>query len=143
MGPGHEGEVINALDSLEAQTFRRWEAIVVNDTGDESPELDRLRKAYPFARFLNTVGKQGPGMARNLGVTVARAPFLMFLDADDWLYPQCMEKVLEGYAYQEGIVYFDYVGKALVDDIKKLAPDLQARVYHHDDGVSHNLRQTC
>lgn len=135
-GPGHEREVVNALDSLEAQTYRRWEAIVVNDTGAEGPAEEELLKTFPFVKYLTTAGGRGAGAARNLGATVARAPFLMFLDADDWLYPTCMQRVLEGYEYQEGIVYFDYVGKASVEDVTELAPDLQGRVYHHDDGVA-------
>ena len=139
VGPGHEEMLINALDSLEAQTYRKWEVVVVDDTGMgyENREVwDAIKKAYPFARFLLTTGQVGPGMSRNHGVRFSRAPFLMFLDADDWLYPQAMEKVLEGYAYQEAIIYFDYVGKALVDDVEKLAPDLQQRVYQHEDGIA-------
>jgi glycosyltransferase involved in cell wall biosynthesis len=34
VGPGHETALIDALDSLEAQTFRKWEVIVVWDRED-------------------------------------------------------------------------------------------------------------
>ncbi|KKK77511.1 hypothetical protein LCGC14_2852880, partial [marine sediment metagenome] len=39
--------------------------------------------------------KCGAGGARNLGVTISRAPFLLFLDADDWLDPNCIAEMLE------------------------------------------------
>jgi len=53
VGPGHENQAINALDSLEAQTFRRWEAIVVDDTdttGWYQKDYDIL-SAYPYIKY--------------------------------------------------------------------------------------------
>jgi glycosyltransferase involved in cell wall biosynthesis len=107
VGPGHENRVRDALDSLEAQTFRKWEAIVVwdCDTGVKAigstvdndkfsiivaanirPEIRAIAKSYPYIHHWTT-DKQGPGYARNRGAEIARAPFLVFLDADDTLYP--------------------------------------------------------
>ena len=34
VGPGHSRYLLEALDSIEAQTFRFWETIVINDTGE-------------------------------------------------------------------------------------------------------------
>ena len=36
VGNGHKQHVFNALDSLESQTMRKWEAIIVDDTNDNS-----------------------------------------------------------------------------------------------------------
>jgi len=52
VGPGHERVVINALDSLSAQTFRRWEAIAVWDADDNVPP--DLQTAYPYVRWIET-----------------------------------------------------------------------------------------
>ncbi|KKK75157.1 hypothetical protein LCGC14_2876560, partial [marine sediment metagenome] len=61
VGPGHEHVLRTALDSIEAQHFRNWEAIVVFDTGNEYyPEL---YAAYPYAKWGDTGGKRGPGYA--------------------------------------------------------------------------------
>jgi glycosyltransferase involved in cell wall biosynthesis len=127
VGPGHERDVINALDSLEAQTFRQWEAVVVDDTED----YDKLREtlmSFPYVRttaghdaftVASGVGLEarGAGFARNRGVEIARAPLLFFLDADDWLYPQALEKLLWAYGEAGGevAVYSDYVGLAVLD----------------------------
>jgi len=126
VGPGHWEYLIDALDSLEAQTFRQWEVIVVNDTGKDVPA--NLRETYPYVIWWHTK-KRGAGRARNIGVKKARAPFLLFLDADDYLEASCLELMLEAWKEGEAIIYSDYVGRAFIEDFSKLAPDLQERVY--------------
>jgi glycosyltransferase involved in cell wall biosynthesis len=131
VGPGHEYDLINALDSLEAQTYRKWEVICVNDTG-KSDWCSFYKTAYPYIRWVQYPRNHGTGYARNRGVDAARAPFIFYLDADDRLYPECLEKHLISWKENETIVYSDYVGKSTVDDINKLAPDLRGRVYRYD-----------
>jgi glycosyltransferase involved in cell wall biosynthesis len=132
VGPGHEHVLLDALDSLEAQTFPRWEAIVVDDSGELVQ--DRYEKAFPFVRWLRTPGhKFGAGYARNLGAKHARAPLLVFLDADDWLYPQALELMMGAWNERGEIIYTDYVGKATIDDPSKLAEDLRQRIYARDE----------
>jgi glycosyltransferase involved in cell wall biosynthesis len=75
----------------------------------------------------------GAGAARNLGAMFARAPFLVFLDADDWLYPECLMTMLQAWNMDEAIIYTDYVGKATVDDPSLLAEDLQKNLYQWDE----------
>lgn len=110
VGPGHEKEVANALDSLEMQTFRKWEVIVVFDTGNEYyPELFT---SYPYIRPVFS-SKKGAGFARNLGVKNARASLLFFLDADDVLSDsEALQKMLDAWNQQEAVIYSDYLGKA-------------------------------
>ena len=127
VGPGHEQTVIDALDSLEAQTFRKWEVIVVWTSTEPYPHM----AAYPYVRLLNAP-KLGAGEARNRGAAIARAPFLVFLDADDWLYPKALERMMQVWEEHGEIIFTDYVGKATVDDPRRLAPNLQERLYSWD-----------
>lgn len=131
VGPGHEQEVINALDSLEAQTFRKWEVIVVWDIPADTKEIYETGKSYPYIKsihnhskdksieyYAKTLGEwicQGAGCARNRGVEIARAPFLLFLDADDTLHPDCLQEMLEAWQYQQKIIYSNFVGHAFIE----------------------------
>lgn len=125
VGPGHEKEVANALDSLEMQTFRKWEAVVVWDNGPACVEdMHRLEKAYPYVGSIITNkagtgcrnGCAGAGTARNMGASIARAPLLFYLDADDVLAdPAALDKMLKAWNQQEAIIYGDYLGKAVWD----------------------------
>lgn len=144
VGPGHKSQVSNALDSLEAQSFRKWEAIVVDDTGDPDEKwsfdgVSNALAAYPYVKLIATPGKKGAGYARNRGAEIARAPFLLFIDADDWLYPEYLAKVFQQWEQTEGIIYTDYVGKATIpkmSDLDKLDPDLRKAVYHWENGIA-------
>jgi len=132
VGPGHADFLLDALDSLEAQTFGKWECLVIDDSGEGI--RNRYGTSFPWVRWMETPGSRfGAGYARNLGANSARAPLLLFLDADDWLYPEALEKMLDVWDQRGEIVYTDYVGKAIVEDRSKLAPDLQQRVHAYDE----------
>jgi glycosyltransferase involved in cell wall biosynthesis len=102
--PLHSVLVKDALDSLEMQTERFWEVIVVNDSGKP---LDLT--GYPFARVVNTDGALGSGYARNLGIQYARAPLVVFLDADDILLPEFLTRAIKAYQKTGAYVYTDWL----------------------------------
>lgn len=135
VGPGHEALLEDALDSLEAQTFRRWEAIVVWD--NESNWFGRYDKAYPYVHLANQditspFQPLGAGHSRNLGVKIARAPLLFFLDADDYLLPDCLSVLYRAHKDTGAAAYSDYAGMAYISDVAELAPDLQANIRAHE-----------
>ena len=136
VGPGHEGELLNVFDSLEAQTFRRWEVICVWDTGNPATS-ERYKAAFPYVRWLYT-DHRGPGYARNRGAEAARGAFVLFLDADDWLYPECLAKMLRIWQEEQAIVYTDYVGKAYIEDrdfLRKAGAEGRVRALLPDNEV--------
>lgn len=112
VGPGHEEMLIDALDSLEAQTFRKWEVIVVEDGNKIS---EKVKVAYPYVKWKDTDGQKGAGHARNLGVSFARASMLFYLDADDYLDPTCLEKMLNVWNEEGVAVYSNYYGLTILD----------------------------
>lgn len=96
-----------ALDSLLGQTFRNWEAVIITDTCELTPNILTV---YPFIEHYPNQGK-GVSEARNTGLAYARAPLVLFLDADDWLAPNALSKLVVKYSQSEGrYVYPDAVG---------------------------------
>ncbi|MEZ4458041.1 MAG: glycosyltransferase, partial [Gemmatimonadales bacterium] len=87
--------VDQTLASLRAQTRSDWEAIVVDD-GSTDKTLARLRAAASQDRRIRVLStaNRGAGTARNAALAWARADWITFLDADDWLAPTFMEKML-------------------------------------------------
>ena len=81
-----------AIESVLAQTFRDFELIVVDDaSSDHTPEVLR-RFADPRLRvFQNSVNL---GLFPNFSycLTLAKAPLIKFLCADDWLDPRYLEQ---------------------------------------------------
>ncbi|MCC7494340.1 MAG: glycosyltransferase [Fimbriimonadaceae bacterium] len=69
------------VGSVRAQTLAGWELIVVDDGSPEPVVVDG--DDLVLVRQANS----GPGAARNLGVELARAPLVAFLDSDDLWAP--------------------------------------------------------
>ena len=86
----------HALDSALAQTLENIEVICVDD-GSTDGSLDILR-AYEAAatcpfRVLETA-HGGPGAARNAALDVAVGEYVCFLDSDDFLEPDALERAV-------------------------------------------------
>jgi glycosyltransferase involved in cell wall biosynthesis len=90
-----EGVLAAALDSLLRQTRRDWEAIIVNDgSADGTGDIAGGYAARdPRFRMIDGPGR-GVAAARNAGLRAASTPWLVFLDADDWLAPTYLETML-------------------------------------------------
>ncbi|MFN3371519.1 MAG: glycosyltransferase family 2 protein [Sphingomonadaceae bacterium] len=73
--------LVKCLQSVASQRLDHgWFEIIVVDNGSRVP-LDVIAASWPGVRFL-VERTPGPGPARNLGVAHARAPVLVFTDAD-------------------------------------------------------------
>ena len=84
------------LDSLLAQTYASWEAIVVDDGSVDGTAALAERYAARDSRFrVHRQANAGVSGARNRGIELARAPWLFFLDADDWIVPTAFEALTE------------------------------------------------
>lgn len=117
VGPNHLGHLPAALDSLLGQTFRHWEVICVLDWRlteySHGSQLHRLDQVYPFIRW-DTTPAHGGGVAvgRNLGLALAKAPLVVFLDADDYLLPTALEVMIRAYIATGGqYIYSDWYGR--------------------------------
>ena len=84
-----------AIASVLTQTFTLagQEVIVVNDTGRPLPPAiwDDTPWAHDPRVRLITTNRRERSIARNTGAAVALAPYLHFLDDDDWLLPGAMQ----------------------------------------------------
>ena len=79
-----------ALDSVAAQSWQDWEAVLVDDAStDDSPAMARARvQADPRFRYVALARNHGVSGARNAGLDAARGRYIAFLDADDAWYPE-------------------------------------------------------
>lgn len=93
VGAGHERLLHDALDSLVAQTYQFWRCVVVDDRPVTNPAVLSLPAWVEVAHAWGR--EKGPAEARNLGLAAARTPYVLFLDADDYLAPNALELLMQ------------------------------------------------
>ncbi len=81
------------LKSVEAQTYTDSEVIIVNDgSTDNSYKIidDYVARNSNFSTY--KIENSGLGGARNYGLTKATGDYVVFLDSDDYISADCLEK---------------------------------------------------
>lgn len=137
VGPGHVSLLENALDSLMAQTFRKWEAVLVFNNLEPGDDYQHILERYPFVHAVDIEKCSGAGEARNFGADVARGDFLLFLDADDWLFPEAMSAMIAAWNQTSSAVYTDYIGAAYVENLNELSQNLTVLDYNDKTKLAH------
>jgi glycosyltransferase involved in cell wall biosynthesis len=86
------------MDSVQRQCFDAWEHIIVDDgSGDGTcEEVNRHVKADSRIHYVQRKGeKAGANVCRNIGIRESSAEFIIFLDSDDLLAPDCLARRVE------------------------------------------------
>ena len=89
-----EKYLIECLDSVCNQTFRDLEIICVND-GSTDNSLNILQRYAKRDSRIKIISQEneGLGSARNTGLTHANGEYVCFIDSDDFLFNDSIEKM--------------------------------------------------
>ncbi len=98
--------ITSAIESIQNQTVRETEVIVVCNGGENDPTIPavqafmpggkRFDPAKPEVRLL-TYAVNNLGLCLNMGAEAARGEFYVQLDSDDLVTPDAVEKILAVY----------------------------------------------
>lgn len=82
------------VDSILSQTFTDFELILVNDGSPDNcgAICDEYAQKDNRVRVFHKKNG-GVSSARNLGLNNAQGEWVTFVDSDDWLKPECLEKL--------------------------------------------------
>ena len=129
-----EAYLDKCIDSILNQTFREFELILVDDgSTDRCPAIiDQRAKEDERIRVIH---KKNGGLsdARNEGMKIARGEYVSFIDSDDFIEPQMLEKCLSKLK-QTGadLVIFDFYQYYQADGRRELI----ANVFSEDHTYS-------
>ncbi len=101
-----------AIESVQAQTVKEVEALIVINGGPDDPTIDEVKRympggdkydaAKPEVRML-VYDINNIGFCLNMGAKYARGAYYVQLDSDDRLKPEAVEKILQVYDSDENI----------------------------------------
>jgi len=133
--PVHNVEqyLCKCIDSVIAQTYRELEIILVDDGSSDRSGIICDEYAETDCR-ITVIHKSSGGVsdARNAGLDIALGEYIYFLDSDDYIRKDAIERLVS-FAGRHGsdIVVFEAV--SFVDGTRKAFKDL---VYKHDYGCT-------
>jgi glycosyltransferase involved in cell wall biosynthesis len=91
-----EKNIHECLDSVIAQTYWNWEAIVILAPSTDKT-MDILREYYfkeARIKIIREKTKSTCATARNIGYEKSKGEYIKFLDSDDWLEPDCLTQMI-------------------------------------------------
>jgi glycosyltransferase involved in cell wall biosynthesis len=93
----HATYVERALRSVYAQSYRNIEIIVVDDGSDDGSTavIGRCLAESPFPQRLIAREHRGAVATLNEAAALAAGAFIGFLNADDWLHPDRVQRMIE------------------------------------------------
>ena len=90
----NEKYIARCLDSLIQQTYSEFEALVINDgSKDNSGEIIQSYAEHDKRFRYFEQENQGVSVARNKGLDNAKGEYVLFLDGDDWLDNDVLERL--------------------------------------------------
>ncbi|MFE2042325.1 glycosyltransferase family 2 protein [Streptomyces sp. NPDC059477] len=108
--------IADCVDSLLRQSLPpdAYEVIFVNDgSTDGTPaRLDAVAAEHERVRVIHQENSGWPGKPRNVGIAAARGEFVMFVDNDDYLGDEALERMYDyGVAHDADVVVGKMAGK--------------------------------
>lgn len=94
-----ESYIKRTINSLVNQTIgmNKMQIIFIDDASTDNTlhYLKKMESEYPEQVYIIPLEhNMGQGKARNIGFLYAEAPYIAYLDADDWIEPDMYEKML-------------------------------------------------
>jgi glycosyltransferase involved in cell wall biosynthesis len=93
--------IVEALDSVADQTLKSISLLVVDDASRDNSADTALRwmrkhgSRFVRSTLVRRVSNEGLAAARNLALKLVESPLVFIFDADNSIYPRCLERLGE------------------------------------------------
>lgn len=92
-----EQYIQRCLDSILKQTYQDFEIICVNDcsTDNSLDVITEYSNKFDKIKVYTNESNSGSGHCRNRGIQLSTGEYILFIDSDDYVEPDYLEKYLE------------------------------------------------
>ncbi len=122
------------IESIMNQTYRNIEIILVDDgSKDRCPQIIDLYASKDSR--IKVVHKENGGLvsARKAGLAVAKGSLISYVDGDDWIGPQFIEKLVRTYQETDADIVCAGQTRVLFDRSAEIVDGIPAGVYEGKD----------
>ncbi|MBQ0154936.1 MAG: glycosyltransferase family 2 protein [Bacteroidales bacterium] len=119
----NEDTIERAIFSVVSQTYIDWELVLINDCStDKTREIcERYAAKYANISLINNEENMGVGVARQVALKAAKGEFVTFLDSDDFIVADFLQKSMMLQAQSDSdVVYTSYIIFYPQDGIKQI-----------------------
>ena len=107
-----------SINSVITQTYKNWELIIIDDYSTDNTD----NVIYPLLndnriKYFKNSKNLGAAISRNLGLREAKGKWIAFLDSDDLLLPDKLEKQIQ--FMKEHNYHFSYTNYIEIDEDSK------------------------
>jgi len=132
----------NCINSILGQTYDNIELILINDgSKDNSWEIIKsLHEKHKDKIIIENKENGGVASARNRGLDLAQGDYIMFLDADDYIDNDCIEKLIEKVMETQADIIRFRLCLVLKNGIKRYEkPDYSNNFYINKEGFKKHI----
>ena len=103
----HANFLGKALRSLLDQTFKNWEALVIDNQSSDG--TNKIIKKFKDSRikYFKISNKGIIAKSRNLGIKASKGKWIAFLDSDDWWTKNKLEVCVKNISRNVDLIYHD------------------------------------
>jgi len=103
----HANYLSKALQSILDQTYKNWEAIVIDNHSTDETNKVISRYVDPRIKYLKIHNAGVIAKSRNRGILAARGEWVAFLDSDDWWSPDKLKTCVDCFNNNVDLIYHD------------------------------------
>lgn len=105
--------IVDAIKSVQAQTYTEWELLIVDDCSTDDTDLVVAAFHDQRIRYFRNDKNSGAAISRNRALREAKGLWIAFLDSDDLWLPRKLEKQID--FMEKNNYHFSYTSYRVID----------------------------
>lgn len=137
-----EKYIKKCLESVQNQTCKDYEVIIINDGSTDNSEniiKEWAEKNTQIEKCIKTYKNTGLSEARNRGVKLSKGEYIFFLDSDDYIDSNLLEVVNNFIEYEKNVDLYR-IPKRIIDENSNVISEDKVKTFSKKSGEEGFIR---